>query len=195
MKRFLRIGTYHVKIAIETAVKASNNLLCASYNKDFSITSFNEFEDTITVAEFFQALPVLSNSLYWVFSQPLEKAVDGAEVHFVDLIRQSPIDMLLIAKKLCHRILFRDALVHVVGDWPRWIYDEDERVAYEDFIQIVEASHDKVQKEVAHTMHKMLASNEDKASDILQSCAELWRSGLRLLETQDITENCSKGGI
>lgn len=87
---------------------AFGKLLCAFYNKPFSVSSFQELVSITRLAEQFSALPSLSSSLYVaLWHSPV----------LVSEIRKYRREMLLLAMKLKHRLLFREALIHVVSTW------------------------------------------------------------------------------
>ncbi|KUJ24417.1 uncharacterized protein LY89DRAFT_548278, partial [Mollisia scopiformis] len=85
---------------------AFSKLLSAFYNKPFSISFFNELVTITHLADHFSALPCLSSALYVaLWHSPV----------LVQEIRTNCKEMLLLAKKLRHALLFREALVHVVS--------------------------------------------------------------------------------
>ncbi|CZT06610.1 uncharacterized protein RAG0_12292 [Rhynchosporium agropyri] len=87
---------------------AFEKLLCAMYHKKYSINSLRELSDMTRLADFYCCLPTFSTSLYSeLWYSPL-------------LIAEIPPNCnstLLLAQKLRHPLLFREALVHVVCQW------------------------------------------------------------------------------
>jgi hypothetical protein len=111
---------------------AFGKLLCAMYNKNYSITNFAELSIMTRLADFFCALPILSTSLYIVlWSTPW----------LPDEIAANCKSALIISQKLHHPLLFREALVHVVSQWRgSSVFLED----YPDLIAVVTSAYNRV---------------------------------------------------
>ncbi|EKD18166.1 uncharacterized protein L3040_007660 [Drepanopeziza brunnea f. sp. 'multigermtubi'] len=95
------MGTSADEIAFE-------KLLCAMYHKKYSISGLRELSDMTRLADLYCCLPTFSTSLY------------TALWHSPSLIAEIPANCnstLLLAQKLRHPLLFREALVHVVSQW------------------------------------------------------------------------------
>ncbi|KAL5314543.1 hypothetical protein ACEPPN_017183 [Leptodophora sp. 'Broadleaf-Isolate-01'] len=87
---------------------AFEKLLCAIYHKKYSISGLRELSDMTRLADFYCCLPTFSTSLY------------SALWHSPLLIAEIPSNCnstLILAQKLRHPLLFREALVHVVCQW------------------------------------------------------------------------------
>ncbi|KAL2063703.1 hypothetical protein VTL71DRAFT_5508 [Oculimacula yallundae] len=87
---------------------AFEKLLCAMYHKKYTITSLRELSDMTRLADFYCCLPMFSSSLY------------SALWHSPLLIAEIPSNSnstLILAQKLRHPLLFREALIHVVCQW------------------------------------------------------------------------------
>ncbi|KAG4419550.1 hypothetical protein IFR04_007344 [Cadophora malorum] len=87
---------------------AFEKLLCAMYHKKYSISGLRELSDMTRLADFYCCLPTFSSSLY------------SALWHSPALISEISSNCnstLILAQKLRHPLLFREALVHVVCQW------------------------------------------------------------------------------
>ncbi|CAL3972274.1 unnamed protein product [Diplocarpon coronariae] len=87
---------------------AFEKLLCAIYRREYTIAGLGELSDMTRLAEWYGCLPTFSASLY------------TALWHSGQLVAEIPSNCnsaLLLAQKLRHPLLFREALVHVVGQW------------------------------------------------------------------------------
>lgn len=84
------------------------SLLCAIYSRLYTISSFTHFQDLVRLADFYCALPIVSNSLY---------AALWRSPNFVSQIGNQALPILKLSKKLRHPLLFREAMVYFVSDW------------------------------------------------------------------------------
>ncbi|PBP16491.1 hypothetical protein BUE80_DR012781 [Diplocarpon rosae] len=87
---------------------AFEKLLCAMYRKTYSISGLRELSDMTRLADFYCCLPTFSASLYTALWHSPQLAAE---------IPSNCNSTLLLAQKLRHPLLFREALVHVVGQW------------------------------------------------------------------------------
>ncbi|KAK0104412.1 hypothetical protein ONS95_004705 [Cadophora gregata] len=87
--------------------EAFNNILCAIFNREYKITSAAELNSMVIQAEYYGALPVVSNSLTGPFytSPGLLSSDTDATI------------LLQTAFKLRHKALFRECFIHVLGPW------------------------------------------------------------------------------
>lgn len=87
---------------------AFEKLLCAMYRMKYEISGLRELSDITRLAESYCCLPAFSTSLYTaLWHSPLLVADIPANCY----------STLLLAQKLRHPLLFREALVHVVSQW------------------------------------------------------------------------------
>jgi hypothetical protein len=84
--------------------------MLAFYNQIFSLESCNQLATMTSLAHFYMALPVLSNSLSTAL---LHK--DSS--YMVESIMCNAAKMISVAAELRHQVLFRDAVVLAVGYW------------------------------------------------------------------------------
>ncbi|ESZ90508.1 hypothetical protein SBOR_9109 [Sclerotinia borealis F-4128] len=123
---------------VTTEALAFHNILKAMYHRPITMRSFHEFSNTIRLADFYCALPILSASTDSILlnlipsphphlhpnphphlhSQPLIRA---RKKKLSNWLCTHTLPMLLIAYKLHHAPLFHDALIFVVGSWPRML--------------------------------------------------------------------------
>ncbi|QSZ36384.1 hypothetical protein DSL72_006260 [Monilinia vaccinii-corymbosi] len=107
-------------------------LLRAFYNRPYSFNDYKIFADTYRLADFYCALPA--------FSCSLDSAL-LASPRFTSNIEENSVELLRIAKKLHHPVLFRECLVHEVANvspcdsrnkfWgQRFADDKDLRLAF-----------------------------------------------------------------
>ena len=111
---------------------AFEKVLCAFYSKPYTITSFRELSDMTRLADFYRALPILSVSLYTALWQ---------SPRLVAEIPSNCKSTLIVAQKLRHPILFREALVHVVSQWKGYSHFLQ---GHYSLICVITASHNRV---------------------------------------------------
>lgn len=87
--------------------RAFNNVLCAIFNREYKISSAGELNSMVRQAEYYGALPVVSNSLTGPFYTSAGLLCPGADAT----------NLLIAAFKLRHKALFRECLIHVLGPW------------------------------------------------------------------------------
>lgn len=94
-------------------------LLCAMYNRPWTITRVEEIERLTRIADFYRALPILSASLTTaLLKSPLfEKR--PVSVPNQRAFADDAVLALLLAKKLRNTTKFREAFIHVVGFFDR----------------------------------------------------------------------------
>jgi hypothetical protein len=94
---------------------AFQNLLCAMFNRPYCILDATELNIMTQMADYYCALPTLSNSVSATFfnSPGLMKT-----------LRTDPCQSLISAYKLRHALLFRDCLIHVLGPWSKPQFQE-----------------------------------------------------------------------
>ncbi|KAH9215140.1 hypothetical protein DL95DRAFT_461401 [Leptodontidium sp. 2 PMI_412] len=83
-------------------------LLCAIYNRSYSIANVDEFLSLVEMADYYCALPSLSQTLY---SSMLRSP------SFVGEIRHRSLDLFVAAAKVRNALLFREALIWIVGPY------------------------------------------------------------------------------
>ncbi|KAE8448673.1 hypothetical protein EG329_009099 [Mollisiaceae sp. DMI_Dod_QoI] len=95
--------------------KAFEKLLCAFYNRDYTVESTDELKAMTAIADYYCALPILSKTL--------KGALLGSPIFDLNNNdRRSPFkensyDLIFTAQKLRHAELFRECFVHIVGTW------------------------------------------------------------------------------
>lgn len=85
-------------------------LLCAMYNRPYEITSIQDLKNLVRLADFYCALPVLSASLTACL---LLNPSFGNALSDPRWFQSS--EVLLIAKQLRNKFLFRECFIHAVG--------------------------------------------------------------------------------
>jgi hypothetical protein len=88
--------------------KAFQNLLCAIFGKEFSITDAAELNAMTTQADYYGALCILSNQI---------SATSFNSPGLVSSIGKDPCSLLVSACKLRHKLLFRECFIYVLGPW------------------------------------------------------------------------------
>lgn len=93
--------------------KAFNNILCAMFNRDYTITNGAELKSMVDQADYLCALTVISHSVSNVLQRSPGLLSD---------IKDHPCTILLSALTLRHGALFRDSLIFSLGPWssPRY---------------------------------------------------------------------------
>ncbi|KAK0115517.1 hypothetical protein ONS95_000205 [Cadophora gregata] len=110
----------------EVHIRVLNSLLCAMYREPFMIASVNELQQLTKIADYYDALAALSHSIL----QPLVEDRLDIEGDAVLLVH--------IALKLRHKILFREAVLFLAGNW--------DDTAFESYIELLEPKVQKVVK-------------------------------------------------
>jgi hypothetical protein len=90
--------------------KAFQNLLCAIFGREYSVTDAAELNAMTTQALGYGALPILSKSISRTFSN---------SPGLISSIGKDPCSLLVSASKLRHKVLFRECFIHVLGPWSR----------------------------------------------------------------------------
>ena len=103
---------------------AFEKLLNAMYSRPFQIASAAELELVTKLAEYFQALPILSFAL----SRALQISTGFLETLYDDSAR-----VIIAAYKLHHAPLFRECLIYVLGPWDK---PEFETIEHEEIQQV-----------------------------------------------------------
>lgn len=94
------------------------------YHRPITVESFYEFQDTVRLADFYCALPILSASIDTLLANLI--VPPGWKTHDISRDRRTVIgkwmqyhgpEMLIMANRLRHKALFKDALVFVVAMW------------------------------------------------------------------------------
>jgi hypothetical protein len=103
----------HFKGDVSREAKAFQNILCAIFGREYSITDAAELNIMTIQADYYRALPVLSNSISGTFFH---------SPGLVSSVGKDPCSLLVSAYKLRHKVLFRESLIYVLGPWsnPRY---------------------------------------------------------------------------
>ncbi|KAH6663168.1 hypothetical protein B0J14DRAFT_609487 [Halenospora varia] len=101
-------STYKLKINKEKEVAAFKALMSALHSVPFDIKTMEEITVITKMADYYCALPILSNALY---RSCLRNTVLN------DGIRQTPCAALETAFKLRNEALFRDCVIHAINPW------------------------------------------------------------------------------
>ncbi|KAG0652444.1 hypothetical protein D0Z07_0338 [Hyphodiscus hymeniophilus] len=106
--------------------EAFQDLLSAIYNRPYTIHHLEQLKKIVSLADFYCALPILSSTIIngLISSDMYESATAGDNTPS-DFAFAAP-DLIHAAYKLRHPILFRECLIHVVGQWQS-ITDEQMR--------------------------------------------------------------------
>jgi hypothetical protein len=94
---------------------AFQNLLCAIFNRPYCIIDATELNIMTQMADYYCALPILSNSLSATFFN---------SPGLLTTLRTDPCQSLILAYKLRHAPLFRDYLIHLLGPWSKPQFQE-----------------------------------------------------------------------
>ncbi|KAH8801159.1 hypothetical protein F5882DRAFT_435512 [Hyaloscypha sp. PMI_1271] len=94
---------------------AFQNLLCAIFNRPYCILDATELNIMTQMADYYCALPILSNSLSATFFN---------SPGLLTTLRTDPCQSLILAYKLRHAPLFRDSLIRVPGPWSKPQFQE-----------------------------------------------------------------------
>jgi hypothetical protein len=100
----------------EDEIEAFQKLLCAMYNRPYTINSPEELEKITSLADFYCALPILSATLVsgLLGSPMLGPSFDFDELNAFALAAP---DLIFAAQKLRNPVFFRECFIHVVGQW------------------------------------------------------------------------------
>ncbi|CAG8955890.1 hypothetical protein HYFRA_00008740 [Hymenoscyphus fraxineus] len=91
-------------------------LISAMYNRPYKVETTEDIVDLTNVAGFYCALPIVSatiNGQLFESQRLLFGSADGRHVS------SDPVDLLIAARKLRHKRLFHDCLIHVVSQFAR----------------------------------------------------------------------------
>lgn len=90
-------------------------LVGAMYNRPYTIKTHQELATMTTLADFYCALPILSTSMTAaLLDSPMFKSQMGFER---ERFWNAAPDLLVVAKKLRNRVLFRECFIHAVGQF------------------------------------------------------------------------------
>jgi hypothetical protein len=100
---------------IDAEVDAFQRLLCAMYSLPYQVLTFAELERLTNTAEFYGALRIVSYTLSnALLDSPIFTPSTRGDEHGTEFIREAR-EILFLAKKLRHAVLFRDSFIVVVG--------------------------------------------------------------------------------
>ncbi|KAE8450707.1 hypothetical protein EG329_006052 [Mollisiaceae sp. DMI_Dod_QoI] len=100
----------------EREQKAFNNLLCVIFSREYQITDAAELNSMTEQADYYRALPVMSNTLGSAFLN---------SPGLLSTIGHDPCAVLVSAYKLRHKMLFREALILSLGPWSEPRYENE----------------------------------------------------------------------
>lgn len=111
-------------------IRAFRHLLCAMYHQPYKLCTYNDLEDLFRIADFYCALPILSNSLTAVLLRSdIFTHRDTPSALFISRV----FDAVVMAKRLRQPVFFKDCLIHIVGQWN----SNDTRVKDPEILNIV----------------------------------------------------------
>ncbi|KAF4637464.1 hypothetical protein G7Y89_g620 [Cudoniella acicularis] len=88
--------------------RAFRNILCALFNRQYQIVDCNELIRMTRLADYLCCLPIVSSSVYQaLFTSP----------GFIPTISRNACALLEASYKLRHKVLFKEAFIHVLGPW------------------------------------------------------------------------------
>ncbi|KAF7947697.1 hypothetical protein EAE96_008777 [Botrytis aclada] len=99
----------------EKEIEAIRKLLCAIHSKNYKIETADELKRLTRLADYYCALPVVSATLTGALFKSGIFEVSPEPRHCecnVDCVA-----LLFLARKLRHRLFFRECLIHTVGRW------------------------------------------------------------------------------
>jgi len=98
----------------ECEENAFQNLLCAIFIRPYHIADATELDVMTQMADYYCALPTLSNSVSATFFN---------SPGLMNTLQMDPCQLLVSAYKLRHPLLFRDVLIYALGPWssPRYL--------------------------------------------------------------------------
>ncbi|KAH7319453.1 hypothetical protein BKA65DRAFT_409686 [Rhexocercosporidium sp. MPI-PUGE-AT-0058] len=128
---------------------AFEKFLCAVYNHPYAIVDANEFLELVELADYYCALPTLSRTF------------DGAMMRspqFVTDIRYKSLDLLVAATKIRNALLFREALVWIVGphNHPEYRNLNDRRLR-----SLARCAHGEISTRISTVMQHLLTRAHD----------------------------------
>ncbi|CZR55435.1 uncharacterized protein PAC_05323 [Phialocephala subalpina] len=83
-----------------------HKLICAIYTRPYVIYSFKCLQTLVELADYYRALPIVSRTLDSVLLNGDKRNI---------CVREDCYDILALAAKLRNKLLFREALIHIVG--------------------------------------------------------------------------------
>ncbi len=93
-------------------------LLRAMYNRPYTIDNVKSLQTIFQLADFYCALPVLSAGLTGALISGKMFSASGNETSSIyDKFAEESEGLIVIAKKLRHKLLFEECFVHVVSRW------------------------------------------------------------------------------
>jgi uncharacterized protein YeaO (DUF488 family) len=133
-----------------TAAQALHDLLSVFYLRRYKMEHFQRLDYLVTMADFYCALPIVSMFL---------DATLPADPSLLNEIPDKAPQFLSCARKLKSSTLFREAFVHVVGQWNLW--DENKREEFRGgidarLLDLVEIYHRRIREKVAAVSQYLL---------------------------------------
>jgi len=112
----------------EWEIDAFRKLLCAMYNRPYTVSTPDELRLMTSLADFYCAIPILSATLAsGLLGSPMFEPELFNSYYLNAFARLAP-DLIHTAYKLRNPVLFRECFVHVVGRW-ECNDDDDEGVS------------------------------------------------------------------
>lgn len=94
-------------------------LLCAMYNRPYQIKNTGELKILANLADFYCALPIVSATLTAaMLGSPMVKREINPGGPIGHEISDNSVELIIVAKKLRHAVLYRECFIHLVGLWP-----------------------------------------------------------------------------
>jgi hypothetical protein len=137
--------------ATDAEEMAFRKFLCALHGKAYTIISTRELSDITRLAEFYCALPMVSRSLY---------AALPVSPDFIRELPSNSSEILVLAQKLRHPTLFRDALIHVVSRWKQ--KDQDSRNMLNNdqkLCKVVDIVYNRLSMQILGALHLIMAAS------------------------------------
>lgn len=100
---------------LDQEIESFRCLLCAMYNRPYTVNSVEELELLTKHADFYCALPIVSATLTNALLRSSIFEVDSdisCDIYAIDAAR-----LMLVAFQLRHSALFREFLIHTVANW------------------------------------------------------------------------------
>jgi hypothetical protein len=93
-------------------------LLCASYNRPYTIASVSGLHILVHLADFYCSLPIISATIISaLLGSPMFKNDPDPESSMYNEFFSESCRLILVAQKLRHAVLFRECFIQVVGNF------------------------------------------------------------------------------
>ena len=136
-------------------------MLCAIYVKPYHILSYDDLFTLTELADFYCALPIVSRTLDMAFHSSQD---------FVNRIPDDRCKVFVLAAKLRNKLLFREALVWIVGPWtlPNYKRLEDPKLR-----KIAHRAYTEITSKIADINYHLLTTISDEVHEVDTSLQDI----------------------